>query len=175
MNFKEYEEKAITTKCYANEIAIPYVVLGLCGETGEFFEKIQSIENEKDVPLILKEVGDILWYVAAIRIELDLRPLFWPKVSIREINPITLVCAVGAVAEQTKKYLRDDWKIDDSIEFSEERKLIVHNKLQELLQCLADICEAKFNISLEEIAKENIEKLADRANRGCIHGSGDER
>ena len=55
MNFQEYEQKAITTKCYSDEVAISYVTLGLCGEVGEFIEKVR---NQADKELVLKELGD---------------------------------------------------------------------------------------------------------------------
>ena len=58
IDYKTYEELAITTKCYDDKVALPYVVLGLCGEVGELYEKIQQ-ESEKD--LIVKEFGDVLW------------------------------------------------------------------------------------------------------------------
>lgn len=173
MNFKEYEEKAITTKCYADEVAIPYVVLGLCGEMGEFFEKLKE---EAELRLTLKEVGDILWYIAAIRIELNLTPIEWPAPKkVTDADPLMLISAMGAVAEQVKKYLRDDWKSDQSVELSETRKTVIHENLQKVLQCLTSLCKEEFDTDIESIAADNIEKLADRANRNQIHGQGDER
>lgn len=171
MNFKEYEEKAITTKCYADEVAIPYVVLGLCGEVGEFIEKVRTNSTKE---LILKEIGDILWYCAAIRIEMNLSPIEWPEAYKMEedINPAEYA---GQVAEQTKKWLRDDWK-GIGTEVPEERKQKIHTYLTNLLQLLHNwLTEAGTGIALQTIAQQNIDKLADRARRGCIKGSGDLR
>lgn len=171
MNFKEYEEQAITTKCYADEVAIPYVVLGLCGELGEFIEKL--INHEKDKSLIFKELGDICWYVAAIRIEMNLDPIEWPDAVVESnTNPIVYV---GKIAEQTKKWLRDDWK-GVGTEVPEKRKKEIHDSLDMLLHILHTwLIDANAGVTLQDIAKQNIEKLADRARRDKIKGSGDER
>lgn len=174
MNFQEYEEKAITTRVYAPEVAKPYVVLGLCGELGEMFEKISEGSTRE---LILKEIGDVLWYTAAIRVELDLAPLKWPTPS--EEDPtgfFTLIKNQGIVAEQMKKYLRDDWKPEDSkmeSNFSEERKEKIHGALQSLLEELQTLVTINFGKDLQDIAAENIEKLAKRKENNLIHGDGD--
>lgn len=171
MNFKEYEEQAITTKCYADEVAIPYVVLGLCGELGEFVEKL--INHEKNKDLVLKEIGDLLWYTAAIRIEMNLDSIEWPNAVVEsDINPIVYT---GRIAEQTKKWLRDDWK-GVGTEVPEKRKKEIHDSLDMLLRILYTwLIDANIGVTLQEIAQQNIDKLADRAKRNQIHGSGDER
>lgn len=173
MNFKEYEEKAITTKCYADEVAVPYVVLGLCGEVGEFIEKVRT---KSSVDLVFKECGDILWYCAAIRIEMDLDPIEWPNSYAEEMfDSVDPAEYAGQVAEQTKKWLRDDWN-GVGTEVPEERKQKIHTYLTNLLQLLHNwLEEANAGITLQEIAQQNIEKLADRARRGVINGSGDLR
>jgi NTP pyrophosphatase (non-canonical NTP hydrolase) len=84
MDFQEYQKQAITTKIYDQSIALPYVVLGITGEAGEVAEKMKKylrdefddfaygrmrpeLKNE-----ISKEVGDVLWYLAALCDELGL-------------------------------------------------------------------------------------------------------
>lgn len=70
MNYKEYEVKATNqTPIYNPKEAIPYVVIGLAGEMGETFEKMKDEANIEDVAL---EIGDMMWYLAMIRIELNL-------------------------------------------------------------------------------------------------------
>lgn len=175
MNFKEYEEKAITTRVYDPSIAVPYVALGLCGEIGEFFEKL-AVFDGVDSNLIKKEIGDVLWYTAALRVELDLEKLEWPMIT--EIHPldgfnITAYC--GAVAEQIKKYLRDEWKKDEEVPFPEERKKKIHAALSTLLSKLQALSIQSFGSPLQKIAEENIEKLAKRKEQNLLHGSGDER
>lgn len=80
LTFEEYQSKAITTKIYPAGLAIPYVTLGLMGEAGEVAEKIKKIirdkngiVNDDDKVLLGKEIGDVLWYCAALADELGLK------------------------------------------------------------------------------------------------------
>ena len=78
MNIQEYADKAITTLSdnYEYGDISPQLmgqVLGLAGESGEVVEKIkkllrdkQGMLEESDKADILKELGDILWYVNAV-------------------------------------------------------------------------------------------------------------
>lgn len=84
MDFKEYQEKAITTKIYDPSVALPYCILGLTGEAGEVAEKVKKILRDKfdfyqqgiitdtDKEELSKELGDVLWYIAATCDELGL-------------------------------------------------------------------------------------------------------
>ena len=63
MNFKEYEAHAASTACYQKEVAIPYVIMGLTNELAEVYEKVDCAAEAKE---IIKEIGDVLWYVALI-------------------------------------------------------------------------------------------------------------
>jgi len=80
MNFNEYQKKAFETAIYPNKgNNIIYPALGIGGETGEILEKIKKIlrdnnseiSKEKKIELV-KEIGDVLWYVAALSTELGL-------------------------------------------------------------------------------------------------------
>lgn len=82
MTFQEYQNWAVTTKIYDESIALPYVVLGLSGEAGEVSEKIKKylrddfnsfkagIVSENLKTELIKELGDVLWYLAAASDEL---------------------------------------------------------------------------------------------------------
>ena len=80
MTFNEYQEKASTTAIYpdaGNNLVYP--VLGLVGEAGEVAEKTKKlIRDQKGVVTqdfkdsVKKELGDILWYIAAVSKELDI-------------------------------------------------------------------------------------------------------
>lgn len=79
LTFNDYAKQAITTKIYPEGLAIPYVTLGLVGEAGEIAEKIKKIirddngeiSDEKKA-LLGKEIGDVLWYCAALADELGI-------------------------------------------------------------------------------------------------------
>lgn len=79
ITFNEYHKQAITTKIYPAGLAIPYVTLGLMGEAGEIAEKIKKIIRDDNgqisddkKQLLGKEIGDVLWYCAALADELGL-------------------------------------------------------------------------------------------------------
>lgn len=78
MNLDEYSKKAIATLTdnYAHGDVTAQMmgqVLGLAGESGEVLEKFKKILRDKsgiitedDKKEIVKELGDILWYVNAV-------------------------------------------------------------------------------------------------------------
>lgn len=172
MTYKEYEEKAITTKCYADEVAIPYVVLGLCGELGETLEKLGQ-EASRDE--IIKEIGDQMWYLAGIRVELNLNiEDDWDWTESEKLTPFNLTSEVGKIAEQVKKWLRDDWKVGQDNVFPEKRKSAVVEAWKNIWMYLNDLC-IQLESSIEEVGRINNEKLASRKQRDVIHGSGDNR
>lgn len=71
MNLNEYQEKAVSTAIYPSEMVIVYPALGLNGEAGEVAEKVKKMIRDNNGILsdeiresIIKELGDVLWYVA---------------------------------------------------------------------------------------------------------------
>ena len=77
MNFNEYQEKARETAVYPNiGNNLWYPALGL-GESGECQNIVKKVYRDKDgnadandVRMIVKELGDQLWYIAAVASEL---------------------------------------------------------------------------------------------------------
>lgn len=77
MKLSEYERGARETAFYPKESALSYCALGLCGESGEVADKLKKVMRDgggvlsEEVRLSLaKEVGDVLWYVANLSVEL---------------------------------------------------------------------------------------------------------
>ncbi len=78
MTFDEYQKQAISTDVYGGQgdimsIAFINKVLGLVGEAGEVAEKVKKLQRNsegsmtgKDRDELLKELGDVLWYLSAI-------------------------------------------------------------------------------------------------------------
>lgn len=78
MTFEEYQEQAFSTMVdghHYGDISAKLMaqVLGLIGENGEFAEKIKKIIRDKEGKLsdedkkeLIKELGDILWYVSSV-------------------------------------------------------------------------------------------------------------
>ena len=70
-----YQTAAVTFAVYPKDKAILYPTLGLVGEAGEVAEKVKkSIRDghELDRKEVAKELGDVLWYIAALARDLDL-------------------------------------------------------------------------------------------------------
>ncbi len=73
LTFQQYEALAGTTAKYPGRGngALAYPVLGLNGEAGEVAEKYKKVLRDYDGDVtvqrdaMLKELGDVLWYVAA--------------------------------------------------------------------------------------------------------------
>ena len=91
MNLNEYQEKAKLTDLdlesagevmeqgTLNTVSFINKVLGVTGETGEFSDKIKKVMRDKkgvfteeDREEILKELGDVLWYVALVSLYLGM-------------------------------------------------------------------------------------------------------
>jgi NTP pyrophosphatase (non-canonical NTP hydrolase) len=77
MNLNEYQEKALKTAMYAqNESGLIYTTVALCGEAGEVADKVKKImRGDKKLNITTKadlmlELGDCLWYIAAMAKEL---------------------------------------------------------------------------------------------------------
>lgn len=75
MDFKEYQEKSKRTDTNAiiKDSNIAYYALGLCDESGEVAGKIKKLYRDYDGKLteeykkeIVKELGDVLWYLAQL-------------------------------------------------------------------------------------------------------------
>ena len=75
----------------------------------------------------------------------------------------------GEVAELVKKALRDG---DGSL--GAERRALLEQELGDVLWYLAQVA-TEAGLDLDAVAAANLEKLASRAARGAIHGSGDLR
>lgn len=82
MDFSGYQTAAARTAFYPSKMGIAYLAIGLAGETGEVAEKVKKLIRDKGYPnspvsaedrdSLIKELGDILWYMAMIAEELDI-------------------------------------------------------------------------------------------------------
>lgn len=75
----------------------------------------------------------------------------------------------GEVCEHVKKIIRDD---DGHI--TDARRQALRKELGDVLWYVAALC-SELDLDMADVAGANLAKLADRAERGVIQGSGDER
>lgn len=76
---------------------------------------------------------------------------------------------VGEVQGKVKKIIRDDAGY-----ISEDKKNDIKKELGDILWYVAAMCE-ELELSMSEVAEQNIKKLQDRKERNVIKGSGDNR
>jgi NTP pyrophosphatase (non-canonical NTP hydrolase) len=76
--FIDYQEASAKTAIYPKDKALEYVALGLVGEAGEIANKVKKIIRDDNNVLsdekrteLLKEAGDVLWYLSQFINELD--------------------------------------------------------------------------------------------------------
>ena len=94
----------------------------------------------------------------------------YPNVGENPTYPTLGLCGEsGEVADKVKKVLRDH----DGV-FSEEIRQALKLELGDVLWYVAQLA-SELGFGLEEIASANLDKLASRAARNVISGSGDHR
>ena len=94
----------------------------------------------------------------------------YPDVGNNFIYPtLGLAGEAGEVAEKIKKVLRDNNGVVD-----ESRREEIAKELGDVLWYVTQVA-SEHGLSLDVIAKQNIEKLYSRLERGKLSGSGDSR
>lgn len=95
MNFDDYQKQAMSTALNPSRDfqALMYRTLGLVGEAGEVAEKIKKILRDKDGQMsaadkqeIIKELGDVLWYIQALADVLEVPLSQVAKVNLEKIH-----------------------------------------------------------------------------------------
>ena len=74
MTLSSYQKVAASTAIYPTQHAITYPALGLAGEAGEVANKVKKIirDGKLDKSALGAEIGDCLWYIAALCRDLNL-------------------------------------------------------------------------------------------------------
>lgn len=79
LDFETYQNEAVRTAIYGTGSKIIYPALGLANEAGEVLGKIKKVLRDKEGVFteetnleIGKEIGDVLWYIAALARDLEL-------------------------------------------------------------------------------------------------------
>jgi NTP pyrophosphatase (non-canonical NTP hydrolase) len=71
LDFTTYQREAMKTRHYPDEYRVTYSALGLAGEAGELANKVKKLlrgdaNRDELVDGIKSEMGDVLWYLAAL-------------------------------------------------------------------------------------------------------------
>ncbi len=94
----------------------------------------------------------------------------YPNVGNNPVYPtLGLAGEAGEVAEKVKKVLRDNGG-----QFDAAAVAGIQKELGDVLWYVARLA-AELGLDLEQIAADNLAKLADRQARDRLHGSGDQR
>lgn len=93
----------------------------------------------------------------------------YPREAWLAYPALGLAGEAGEVAEHAKKAIRDD-----AGKVSDERRAAMSKELGDVLWYVAQLA-SELELSLDDIAKQNLEKLFSRQKRGVLSGSGDNR
>lgn len=172
MNLDEYIVKARTTALYPDLGSnIYYPTLGLAGECAEVFDKVHFDAQGDE---IVKELGDVMWYVANVSTELnvvDTLETCEPSFIGSELDVCTfMVISCGRICEAVKKTMRDT---TDGV-MPEKKLETVMFELNQIIMYVGIIAEM-YDSSIDAVCQINIDKLFSRKERGVLTGDGDNR
>lgn len=102
-----------------------------------------------------------------------------PSAQRLDYMTLGLVSEAGEIAGKVKKLIRDNEALQNGQLSSSDPS--ISEKLYEIKKEIGDVCwyvaglATVLGVDLEDLARQNLEKLADRKARGAIQGSGDNR
>ena len=141
--------------------------LGLTGEAGEAIEEFDKTIEEFDSKKLVKELGDVMWYVTAIcsNMGVDLGTL---RESGRQVprghsrTIVALATSTSSVADMIKKAEWHGKPLD---------KEAVCHTLNLVLDALAVMADS-VRVNLAHVCAENVAKLLARYPNGFVEGGG---
>ena len=90
MDFNAYQKQAVSTAIYPKSASILYPAIGLVNEAGELIGKVKKTirGDTEDFPrqALIDELGDVLWYAAALANDLGVT---LEDVAIRNIEKLS--------------------------------------------------------------------------------------
>lgn len=165
--------------------------LGLGGEVGEVMGLVEAAAGGGAVDRIqaIKELGDVFYYWSMLCRALTLDPWRCWRMALPQgvelppgvdqaaaalvraaqsnqppLNPFSLSSRCGEVLEQLKKRVRDDT-------FDPDKFALAMGRLAQAWCAMAN----RFGLRPSDLLRANIDKVEDRAARGVLRGSGDNR
>lgn len=163
MTFEEYQQAAVSfrTDTANNE---EYLTLGLIAEVGEAAGKLAKRVRDGvfDEKAFVKELGDILWFVANLADYYDRK------------NGLSYSFQLGDCFEMTSVSELADKEMMEYLAFDSAGLVKGFGGMDNIVRKLSCLAKRQ-GYTLEQVAEINIAKLRDRQARGVIKGDGDER
>jgi len=163
----KYQTKADKFSLYknCNPDTLLYYAAALGGEVGELIDDAEHGFREG----VIDEGGDVLWYMAAVAMMIDVRlsdvigaDSFKDGPLCIKARDIDIYC--GRLLDQVKKVMRDD----DGV-LTITRKNRIRTYLHDMYACLNAYALMCGN-EVEDMAKFNIQKLKEKAASGDVTG-----
>lgn len=176
MNISDYQPIIKKTAVFpktTDKFDAAYAALGLTGEAGEL---VQAVRYKEDQSVIVKEAGDVYWYITALAnaYGFTLEQVI-PSNSVNlyfqtQLDAIldALLIETTKVSEMVKKTYRDA-HMDQS-----KRLIDIKLGLTLIAATVAGILNV-YSCTLEECLEENYNKLISRKENNTLHGDGDDR
>jgi len=165
MNVIEYQRGASRTLNNTPDLDKNILVytLGLGGEVGEVQTLIHDFELNPPPDKLSKELGDVLWYIAALSTTLNLDMARLPYVykgnSSILVFSLQLGMKTSIILEIIKKHIGHGHLLDEAL---------LRTCLGTVLRYVIALCEA-YNLNVLDVMSENLAKLEKRYPQGFSH------
>lgn len=177
LSLRDYQDLALKT-AEPRAFQIDYLVPGIVGEIGELFgQKAKSFWHgwtpERLQEELVSEYGDICWMTATLlytRGVDQLNPSF-PDTTTGVLRWGTVTPELSLLSLSHQLYTVASVR-DDAVTASDQWLEEVAERLWRQLRASAT---AVTGVQFQDILRANLQKLADRAARGVLRGSGDHR
>lgn len=167
MHLDDYQVESAKTAVFPPQHELAYPVLGLVEEVYELMEV-----STQDADAIVDELGDIMWYAAAVAraVELKLQNCYDLGGTMENSRSMAhdMVALSAKIAGRAKKILRGDAGQNHKVQ-------AIKKYLGDLMVRVELIAKDYANATLSEVCQRNITKLQDRMERGVLKGDGDKR
>lgn len=178
---KIYQERAAQTAIYPNRGSnLAYAAMGLAEEASEVLAcEINLPKTPSRVENLTKEIGDVMWYVAACAhevessfeevSELSLTSSTLEQITNHELYAQEMLLRASAICGRAKKVMRDD---AGKITVAKRAQILSHLAV---ILALARFYAESIDTSLSDILAANIVKLEQRKSKGTLKGDSDNR
>jgi NTP pyrophosphatase (non-canonical NTP hydrolase) len=179
LTFQEYQEQTATTAVYPHVGEnLPYTVLGMVDEAGEFAEKVlEAIGDQLDTELfayldLAVRTGKLMGLVK--KVIRDGHGQITEEAGLKLYDAARAV-TVRSDGIESMSYLGTPKLLEiKPVVVPEEAKPVLEKELGDVQWYVAGSAR-ELGGSLQEIAVQNLAKLQGRKERGTLHGSGDHR